>query len=93
MAAREAVREPMHLKWLQYFMHGKMDLVKVKADNNFTIFHVRNSVLKDNGKHINVVYNHIRERHDAGYVELCWILGFKMLRAFSPRCSPDQLAT
>jgi energy-converting hydrogenase A subunit M len=73
MAAREVVREAMHLLWLNYFMQGTMVVVNIKADNASALSQTRNLVLEDIRKHIDKVYNHIRERQDAGYVDFCWV--------------------
>jgi hypothetical protein len=73
MAAGEAVREAMHLQWLHYFLHDTMVVVNIKVDNASALSHIRNPVLEDIRKHIDVVYNHIRERQDAGYVDFCWV--------------------
>jgi hypothetical protein len=63
----------MHLQWLHYFLHDTMVVVNIKVDNASALSHIRNPVLEDIRKHIDVVYNHIRERQDAGYVDFCWV--------------------
>jgi hypothetical protein len=36
---------------------------------------IKNAAVEDMRKHIDVIYNHVREREAAKYVNLCWIPG------------------
>jgi hypothetical protein len=94
MAAGEGVKEAMHLQWLHYFLYDTMVVVNIKVDNASALSHIRNPVLEDITKHFDVVYNHIRERQDAGHVDFCWVSSADNVAGFFlPRHYPDRLTT
>ena len=45
------------------------------SDSQSALSLICNPVLEDMRKHIDVIYNHIRERQDANYVSFSWISG------------------
>jgi hypothetical protein len=36
---------------------------------------IKNAAVEDMRKHIDVIYNHVREREAAKYVKFCWVPG------------------
>jgi len=75
MAAGEAVREAIRLQWLRYFLHGASGAIKMYSDSRTAVGLIKNPTVEDMRKHIDVIYNHVREREDAGYVDFEWIEG------------------
>lgn len=75
MAAGEAVREAMRLQWLRYFLQGDSGAIRMYSDSRTAVGLIRNPVTEDMRKHIDVIYNHVRERQEAAYVDFKWIAG------------------
>lgn len=69
MAAGEAVREAMRLQCLRYFLQGESGAIKMFSDSRTAVGLIRNPVTEDMGEHIDVIYNHVRERQEACYIE------------------------
>jgi hypothetical protein len=75
MAAGEAVREAIFLTWLGYFQTGKCGCIPIRTDSKAALSVIKNPVVEDMRKHIDVVLNHVREREDARYVDFSWVPG------------------
>jgi hypothetical protein len=73
MAGGEAVKEAVYLTWLRHFLFGGCDAIPVYIDNGSALTVIKNPVIEDRRKHIDVIHNHVREREAAGYVNFSWI--------------------
>jgi hypothetical protein len=77
IAAGEAVQEALHLQWLRYFLQKDSSAIPMHTDSRCVLSLIRNHVVEDMRKHIDVILNHVREREDAGYIQFSWVSGTK----------------
>ena len=77
MAATEATREALWLKWLVNELGVPQNQVIVHCDNQSTMFLSKNQAFSDRTKHIEKKYHFVRELIDKGEVDLVKIAGEK----------------
>jgi hypothetical protein len=68
MAAGQAIREAMYLIWLKGFLSGEYGTIPIMIDSSSAFKVIKNAAVEDMRKHIDVIYNHVREREAAKYV-------------------------